>query len=183
MKPKFDVGKVTVRTEALCALTAAGQDADFFLQKHATGDWGSCDPATQEQGLRERSLVFSRYRTLRGKEIVVRTNLATGETSLYCDSIVDAGGVNHGFVYDAAPRSDFKYDSNFGPVDVPGLTGGTVDPGLPDPKKPDPGKPNEENPGRDSPATGPASFRFNKTTWGDGSGSMRPGLPSLRIYP
>ena len=58
LQPKFNLGNVTVSTEALCALLVSGQDADFFLQKHASGDWGSGDPATQERGLQEGRLVL-----------------------------------------------------------------------------------------------------------------------------
>ena len=143
MQPKFDLGKITVSTEALCALVHSGQDADFFLRKHASGDWGICDPASNEQGLRERSMVFSRYRTLRGKEIVVRTILAKGETSLYCECnpvsvnhgyVYDTAPVNHGVVYDSesvnlghvydtGPVHGCKYDCNFGPISA---TGGTA---------------------------------------------------------
>ena len=133
MQPKLELGKVTTTPEALFALTAAGQDADFFLQKHASGDWGICDPATQERALRERSVVFSRYRTLWGKEIVVRTCLATEATSLYCDCILDSVAINHGFTYDTGPvpkqaapinpELAFKYDSlhqDCGPLDAVG---------------------------------------------------------------
>jgi hypothetical protein len=125
LQPKFNVGKVTVSAEAHYTLVVSGQDADFFLQKHASGDWGDCDPAIQERGLREGSIVVSRFRTLRGKIIVVTTLLAKGETSLYSEFIVDAVSVNHGFTYDTGPVNPgveydgdpgFKYDGDFGPV-------------------------------------------------------------------
>jgi hypothetical protein len=134
LRPKFDLGKVTISTEALCALIRSGQDADFFLQKHACGDWGTCDAQANEQGLRGGLMVMSRYRTLRGKEIVVRTFLAQAETSVYCE--LNLSTEYHGFTYDAGPinpGSAFKYDSNFSSVpvlyDAPGLVGGTIDPG------------------------------------------------------
>jgi hypothetical protein len=144
LQPKFDLGKITVSTEALCALLVSGQDADFFLQKHASGDWGVCDPATQERGLREGSEVLSRYRTLRGKEIIVSTFLAKLETSVYCEWIVDVVGINHGFTYDTGPHLPtenaappintgfeydgdpgfkFKYDGNSGQVSATGGIG------------------------------------------------------------
>jgi hypothetical protein len=147
LQPKFNLGNVTVSTEALCALLVSGQDADFFLQKHACGDCGFGDPATQERGLEEGSMVFSRYRTLWGKEIVVRTMLKTGETSVYCELSLPIG-INHGFTYDAerdrpssaAPKAgqSFKCDymgvpeelSEGGPFplyDVPGLVAPTHD--------------------------------------------------------
>jgi hypothetical protein len=158
MRPKFNLGNVTVMTEALCALIASGQDADFFLQKHVGGDWGFCGPAGNEQALREGLMVSSRYRTLWGKEIVVRTFLAKGETFLYCEC--DPVAINHGFVYDTGPYPPgekgvydtappvipgFKYNGNFGPLsetggtasplyNLPGLVPPTTDPG-PAPKE------------------------------------------------
>jgi hypothetical protein len=158
LQPKFDLGNVTVSTEALCALLVSGQDADFFLQKHACGDWGSGDPATQERGLQEGRLVFSGYKTLRGKEITIRTDLATRETSIYCVVTFDAIGFNHGFTYDAerdrpssaAPKAgqSFKVDymgvpeelSEGGPFplyDVPGLVAPTLDASPVAPKEAD----------------------------------------------
>jgi hypothetical protein len=158
LQPKFNVGNVTVSTEALCAMLVSGQDADFFLKKHASGDWGSGDSATQERGLREGSIVFSYYRTLWGKEIVVRTLLKKGETSVYCELNLPIG-INHGFTYDAerdrpssaAPKAgqSFKCDymgvpeelSEGGPFplyDVPGLVAPTHYASPAAPKEADP---------------------------------------------
>jgi hypothetical protein len=37
MNPKFPLGKITIKEEAACAPSLAGQDASFFLDKHARG--------------------------------------------------------------------------------------------------------------------------------------------------
>jgi hypothetical protein len=84
MPPQFELGKIIVREDAGFALVASGQDAAFFLAKHAAGDWGEEGPALNEQGLREGSMVFSRYWTLRGHELLVLTFLACQETYLFC---------------------------------------------------------------------------------------------------
>jgi hypothetical protein len=84
MQPRFPLGKVTVKDEAALALMLAGQDASFFLDKHAAGDWGDGNPAHNEQGLREGSMILSQYHTLRGHEVLVITFLDRGETFLCC---------------------------------------------------------------------------------------------------
>lgn len=80
----FTLGKVSVKEEAGFALTISGQDADFFLEMHASGDWGDGDRAQNEQALQEKSMVLSRYKTLRGHEIFVATFFERGETVLFC---------------------------------------------------------------------------------------------------
>ena len=84
MLPKFDLGRVIVKEDAAFVLARAGQDAEFFLAKHAAGDWGEEDAAENEQGLREGSLLWSSYRTLRGQQLLVITFLDRKETVLFC---------------------------------------------------------------------------------------------------
>ena len=83
MPPKFELGAVIVKDDAAFVLTRAGQDADFFLAKHAAGDWGEENAAANEEGLREGSLLWSSYRTLRGQPLVVITFLERRETILF----------------------------------------------------------------------------------------------------
>jgi hypothetical protein len=52
MPPKFELGKVTIKADAALILARAGQDAEFFLAKHAAGDWGEGSPDQNEQALR-----------------------------------------------------------------------------------------------------------------------------------
>jgi hypothetical protein len=84
MQPKFELGKVVVKEEAALVLAWAGQDADFFLGKHAAGDWGDEAPGRNEHGLREGSMVWSSYRTLRGHQLMVLTFLERQETHVFC---------------------------------------------------------------------------------------------------
>ena len=83
MKPLFPLGKVTVKQEAALALKLSGQDADFFLGRHVTGDWGNADPTANEQGLRDGSMILSRYRTLFGQDLHVITFLDRQETCVF----------------------------------------------------------------------------------------------------
>jgi hypothetical protein len=84
MPPRFELGTVIVKEDAAFVLARAGQDADFFLAKHAAGDWGEEDAAGNEYGLREGSLLWSSYRTLRGQQLLVITFLESKETVLFC---------------------------------------------------------------------------------------------------
>jgi hypothetical protein len=84
MPPKFELGKVIVKEDAGMALVRASQDAEFFLAKHAAGDSGEEDPARNEQALRDGHMLLSRYRTLRGRELLVVTFPDRKETYLFC---------------------------------------------------------------------------------------------------
>ena len=44
MPAKFELGKVTIKDDAALVLARAGQDADFFVAKHAAEDWGGREP-------------------------------------------------------------------------------------------------------------------------------------------
>ncbi len=84
MSPKFEVGKVTIKDDAALVLAKAGQDADFFLAKHAAGDWGEGSPDQNEQALREGHMLLSVYRTLWGQLLLVSTFQNRRETVLFC---------------------------------------------------------------------------------------------------
>lgn len=84
MPARFELGKITVREDAAIALALAGQEPTFFLDMHASGDWGEQDVASNEEGLCQGIMVMSRYRTLRGHEIIVMTSFSKGETYLFC---------------------------------------------------------------------------------------------------
>src|SRR5262245_32159012 len=84
MSVKFELGKVIIKEDAAFVLARAGQDADFFLAKHAAGDWGDDNPAHNEQDLQEGSMLMSTYRTLRGQTLLVVAFLARRETYLFC---------------------------------------------------------------------------------------------------
>lgn len=85
MAPKFSLGKITIKEEAAYALSLAGQDAEFFIQRHASGHWEDADHLQNEQALAEGcGMVMSKHRTLRGHEILVATFLDKKETHLFC---------------------------------------------------------------------------------------------------
>jgi hypothetical protein len=84
MSPKFELGKVIIKEDAAFVLARAGQDADFFLAKHAAGDWGEENAGQNEEGLREGSMLMSTSRTLRGQTLLVVTFLTRRETYLFC---------------------------------------------------------------------------------------------------
>jgi hypothetical protein len=84
MQTKVPLGKITIKDEAAFALALAGQDPAFFLEKHASGDWGEEGAADNEEGLQEGSMVVSKFHTLRGHEIYVVTFLDKHETCLFC---------------------------------------------------------------------------------------------------
>ena len=84
MPPQFELGKVIVKEDAALALAWAGQDAEFFLDKHAAGDWGEGNATQNDQALRDGHMLLSRYRTLRCQELLVVTFPDRHETYLFC---------------------------------------------------------------------------------------------------
>jgi hypothetical protein len=84
MSVNFELGKVIIKEDAAFVLARAGQDTDFVLAKHLAGDWGDGNAVQNEQALREGSMLWSTYRTLRGQELLVVTFLGRQETYLFC---------------------------------------------------------------------------------------------------
>jgi len=50
MTPKFHLGQIVATPGALETLAESGQDAEFFLQKHLSGDGGEPDAEGEEPG-------------------------------------------------------------------------------------------------------------------------------------
>jgi len=76
MNAKFQPGRIVATPGALEALAESGQDAEFFLHKHLSGDGGSLDAedvAANEQALVDGSRVLSVFHTLRGVKLYVLT--------------------------------------------------------------------------------------------------------------
>jgi hypothetical protein len=72
----FDLGQLVATPGALEALEASGQTPDFFLGKHARGDWGDVSPgdaALNDAAVRDGSRIFSAYRTLKGTKLWIIT--------------------------------------------------------------------------------------------------------------
>jgi hypothetical protein len=73
---RLDLGQLVATPGALEALEASGQTPDFFLAKHASGDWGDVSPgdaALNDAAVQDGSRIFSAYRTLRGTKLWVIT--------------------------------------------------------------------------------------------------------------
>lgn len=81
---KFPLGNVTVKEDASLFLALSGQDAAFFLDKHAAGDWGEEDASRNGAALREGQMLVSSFRTLRGVKLLVMTTSDRSETCLFC---------------------------------------------------------------------------------------------------
>lgn len=73
---KFGLGGLVATPGAIEAMGENGQDAAFFLDRHAAGDWGEVCPEDGElnnQALVDGSRILSAYRTLKGVKIWVLT--------------------------------------------------------------------------------------------------------------
>jgi len=78
-KPKFNLGQVVATPGALEALEESGQTPQFFLEKHASGDWGSLDEQDKQandQALIDGSRLLSAYKTLKGERLWIITEAA-----------------------------------------------------------------------------------------------------------
>lgn len=81
---KFDLGQVVATPGALQALEVSGQTADFFLDRHARGDWGdvnSEDWQLNDLALQDGSRLLSTYKTLKGVKLWIITE-ATDDAGL-----------------------------------------------------------------------------------------------------
>jgi len=79
MKPKFPLGQLLATPGALRAVEESGQSPDFFLEKHASADWGEVcdeDKRANDQALVDGSRILSAYRTLKGVRIWIITEAA-----------------------------------------------------------------------------------------------------------
>jgi hypothetical protein len=77
--PKFQLGQVVATPGAIEALQESGQTPDFFLDQHASGNWGVVDEedwALNDQALQDGSRLLSAYLTLRGKRLWIITEAA-----------------------------------------------------------------------------------------------------------
>ncbi len=76
---------------ALEALANAGQEATFFLDKHARGDWGDLDAEDGEannRALMDGGRIFSAYRTLKGEKLWVITEAEDDHGNRQCTTIL-----------------------------------------------------------------------------------------------
>jgi hypothetical protein len=76
---KFNLGQILATPGALEVLQESGQTPQFFLSRHARGDWGEVgkdDGQLNDQSLIDGSRILSAYRTLKGKRLWVITEAA-----------------------------------------------------------------------------------------------------------
>lgn len=79
MTVKFDLGRVCATPGALEAIEAAGQEPNFFLDRHSAGDWGEVsaeDYRLNDEALKDGGRLLSAYRTLWGVKMWVLTEAA-----------------------------------------------------------------------------------------------------------
>ncbi len=84
MKPKFRLGTIAVTPAALEALEESGQDTEYFLDRHAAGDWGEIHPMSMSRNrdaLEAGGRILSQYQTLKGKSIWLLTELQRYSTT------------------------------------------------------------------------------------------------------
>jgi hypothetical protein len=85
MSSKFELGQVVATPATLQALEESGQDVAFFLEKHASSDWGDVCPDDQranDQALRDGGRLVSLYMTLRGEALLIITEYDRSVTTL-----------------------------------------------------------------------------------------------------
>ena len=76
---KFPLGRLAATPGALEAMEASGQTAEFFLARHASGDWGEVNDEDQQlndEALIHGDRILSAYRTLKGVKLWVITEAA-----------------------------------------------------------------------------------------------------------
>jgi hypothetical protein len=85
LTPKFELGRIVTTPGALEALELPGQDAAFFLDKHAQGDWGDVAPddqAENEKALQDGGRLVSLHMTLKGDALLIITEADHSLTTL-----------------------------------------------------------------------------------------------------
>lgn len=76
---KFSLGQVLATPGAIQAMKESGQEPAFFLNRHATGDWGTVceeDGQLNDEALKDCSRIISAYSTLKGVKIWIITEAA-----------------------------------------------------------------------------------------------------------
>ena len=76
---KFLLGQLAATPGALEAMEASGQTAEFFLARHASGDYGEVneeDRQLNDEALVHGDRLLSAYRTLKGVKLWVITEAA-----------------------------------------------------------------------------------------------------------
>jgi hypothetical protein len=86
---KFRLGRVAATPAALRAIDDAGQTPDFFLDRHAQGDWGEMDAGDRranDEALVSGDRIVSAYRTLKNARIWLITEADRSTTTIILPS-------------------------------------------------------------------------------------------------
>ena len=78
-RAKFPLGHVVATPGALEALAESRQTPAFFLEQHASGNWGVVDEEDwrlNDEALKDGSRILSAYLTLKGKKLWIITEAA-----------------------------------------------------------------------------------------------------------
>src|ERR1700760_2774239 len=90
----FEPERVLLLPEAAEALKESGEDPHAFLGRHVTGDWGdlrSEEVVANFIALAIGGELFSRYRTIRGKQLVIATEADRSRTYIYLEDSPSKG--------------------------------------------------------------------------------------------
>ena len=82
---KFALGQIVSTPGALEAMAESGQTPEFFLQRHASGDWGQVDQEDwqlNDEAVKEGTRLLSAYTTLKGRKLWVITEWDRSSTTL-----------------------------------------------------------------------------------------------------
>jgi hypothetical protein len=85
MKVNFKLGQIVATPGAIEAMEESGQNASFFIGKHASGDWGIVsdgDKALNDEALKDDSRLLSAYNTLKGAKLWVITEADRSVTTV-----------------------------------------------------------------------------------------------------
>lgn len=89
LTPKFPLGQIVATPGALEALEESGQTPDYFLKRHAQGDWGEVDGEDRQlndQALVDGSRILSAFTTLKNKRLWVITEADRSSTCILLPS-------------------------------------------------------------------------------------------------
>jgi hypothetical protein len=79
LEEKFPLGRLAATPSALEAMEASGQTPEFFIARHASGDYGEVndeDRQLNDEALIHGDRILSAYRTLKGVKLHVITEAA-----------------------------------------------------------------------------------------------------------
>jgi hypothetical protein len=82
---KFALGSVVATPGAIEAMAESGQSPEFFLQRHASGDWGQVDQEDwqlNDEAVKEGTRLLSAYMTLKGRKLWVITEWDRSATTI-----------------------------------------------------------------------------------------------------